>query len=188
MPRDDKTAALASLGAQSSTVLLREAEVLSLAQCAVLCASLRSSKGGEADTVDGRPAFQLDLTRQKLESLVGAEAVARLWALPRKLSPSAPSRFTQVRLFARKYSPTTRPGLGCHCDSSDWTVNIALTDDEAHTGGRLRMWHGNGVDETPRRAGDATAHVWSVAHEVTPVTRGERASLIIFFFHTRQPH
>lgn len=134
------------------------------------------------DNLDGKPAFQLELTRQKLESLIGEEAVARLWALPCKLSPSKSSHFGLVQLFARKYSPTTRRGLERHSDMADWSVNVALTSDEAHTGGRLRIFREGRVDEVVRRAGDATVHKGSVEHDVTPVTKGERASLIMFFF------
>ncbi len=187
--KDDKAEALAALVAPTTEgLLLHKPAALSLEACANLRKLVSSRVNGAAlDTVDGLPEYQVNFTRQELERVIGAQAVASLWALPRTLDVAAPARFTQVRIFARSYGPTTRPLLALHTDASDWTVNVALSDDSDVAGGRLLLLHGSRVQVQERRAGDATVHKWSLVHGVTPVAAGTRFSLILFFFHRRQP-
>ena len=187
--REDKAAAEAALAAPSGSMVLSRPGALSPAQCAALRQLVSARVSGVAlDTADGCPEWQLNLTRQELERVVGGAATAALWALPRALDPAgAPARFTQVRAFARAYGPDKRPHLRLHTDASDYTVNVALADDGQHEGGRLAMLHSGALHAGPRAEGEATVHRWSVAHGVTAVTRGTRFSLILFFFHRRQP-
>jgi predicted 2-oxoglutarate/Fe(II)-dependent dioxygenase YbiX len=187
--REDKAAAEAALAAPSGSMVLSIPAALSPAQCAALRQLVSARVSGVAlDTADGCPEWQLNLTRQELERVVGGAATAALWALPRALDPAgAPARFTQVRAFARAYGPDKRPHLRLHTDASDYTVNVALADDDQHEGGRLAMLHSGALHAAARAEGEATVHRWSVAHGVTAVTRGTRFSLILFFFHRRQP-
>ena len=187
--REDKAAAEAALAAPPGSAVLSRPGALSHEQCAALRRLVSSRVNGDAlDTADGCPEWQLNLTRQELERVIGSPATAALWALPRALDPvGAPARFTQVRAFARAYGPDTRPHLRLHTDACDFTVNVALADDAAHDGGRLALLHSGAVHAAARAEGEATVHKWNVAHGVTAVTRGTRYSLIIFFFHRRQP-
>jgi predicted 2-oxoglutarate/Fe(II)-dependent dioxygenase YbiX len=140
------------------------------------------------DTVDGLPELQLSLSRQQLEGCIGSSAVASLWTLPRQLDRDAPPRFTQYRCFARLYgADQPRRSLGLHTDECDWTVNVSLSDPDSHAGGELVVLHSGRAHALARAEGDATVHHWSVVHGVAPVVRGERASLIIFFYGRRQP-
>ena len=189
LSREDKAAADTALAAPPGSAVLSSPAALSPEQCAALRRLVASRVTGDAlDTADGCPEWQLNLTRQELERVIGSPATAALWALPRALDPvGAPARFTQVRAFARAYGPDTRPHLRLHTDACDYTVNVALADDAAHEGGRLVMLHAGAVQADARAEGEATVHKWNVAHGVTAVTRGTRYSLIIFFFHRRQP-
>jgi hypothetical protein len=190
--REDKAAALTALTAPpsaSSPLVLSRPGALSAPQCAALRRLVSSRVTGKTlDSADGCPEYQVNLTRQALEGVIGTAAVAALWALPRALDPvGAPARFTQVRVFARAYAATTRPHLRLHTDACDYTVNVALADDARHAGGRLVLLHEGAVRADARAEGEATAHKWNVCHGVSAVTAGTRYSLILFFFHTRQP-
>jgi predicted 2-oxoglutarate/Fe(II)-dependent dioxygenase YbiX len=169
--------------------VLEKPRLLGPEACGSLRQLLRSRvSGATVDTVDGLPEYQVNLTRQELERAIGQKAVAALWALPRELDPGgAPARFTQVRCFARMYSATTRRQLAVHTDASDWTVNVALTSDDDVAGGRLVLFHSGGMHVSQRYEGDAVIHHWSVAHGVTDVSSGTRASLVLFFFNRRSP-
>lgn len=185
--KGDKAAALDALHAPLDNVLLTKPGLLVPVACDALRKLLRSKVSRNSiDSVDGLPDFQVNLTRQALEGVIGVDAVAKLWGLPRELDPTgAPARFTQVRCFARLYSPATRTRLAVHTDASDYTVNVALSGDVDVDGGRLVLFHSGKVHVCDRRPGDVLVHRWSLAHGVTEVTRGERASLIVFFYHRR---
>jgi hypothetical protein len=190
--REDKAAALAALAApeaDAAPLVLSRAGALSPAACAALRRLVAARATGAAtDSADGCPEWQVNLTRQELDGVIGAAATAALWALPRQLDPQgAPARFTQVRVFARAYGAAKRPHLRLHTDACDYTVNVALADDARHVGGRLALLHAGALSLAPRAEGEATVHRWNVCHGVTAVTEGTRYSLILFFFHRRQP-
>ena len=65
----------------------------------------------KADTVDGAPDHQLNLSREELESAIGPEAAAALWSLPASfLGEAADAALTSdVEIFVRRYTPATRP-------------------------------------------------------------------------------
>jgi len=186
--RGDKNAALEALHAPLDELLLTRPQLLTLEQCNSLRKLLRARVTSKSlDTVDGLPDYQVDLTRQQLDGVIGPETVTALWQLPRLLDPAAPAKFTQVRLFLRLYSPATRTQLAVHTDASDYTVNVSLTTDNDVEGGKLVLFHSGKAHVCNRQAGEALIHRWSLAHGVTDVVKGERASLILFFFHRRTP-
>ena len=84
-------------------------------------------------------------------------------------------------LFARKYSAGTRPWIGFHHDVNSVTVNVALSDDAAHEGGRLHAIVDARHTVIVRAEGEATVHSSDLFHAVTTMTRGVRYSLILFF-------
>jgi hypothetical protein len=55
---------------------------LSAKACATLRAAVDAQRGLASDSVDGGAEHQLNLSRQALEMLVGAEPASRLWTLP----------------------------------------------------------------------------------------------------------
>jgi predicted 2-oxoglutarate/Fe(II)-dependent dioxygenase YbiX len=65
--------------------------------------------------------------------------------------------------------------------SAEVTVNVALTDEAEHTGGRLLALYGGRVQEISRREGDATIHSSSLLHGVSRTVRGIRYSFIMFY-------
>ena len=160
-----------------------------------------------SDGVDRLPEHQLDLSRLDLEALVGKRILAELWKLPRRLlaqhhsglpadeddeddvvggpSWSDPEPKYEVFIFARRYSRETRPWIGFHYDSCAVTVNVALSDDDDHQGGRLLALLRGGMHVLSRQAGDATVHPSSVLHAVSAMEQGVRYSLILFFYNPR---
>ena len=86
----------------------------------------------------------------------------------------------------RRYTADTRPWFPFHKDRSEVTVNLALSSDAAHGGGRLIALYDHAVRRVERREGDATIHPSSLMHAVSRMTSGTRYSLIIFFGKNKQ--
>jgi hypothetical protein len=106
-------------------------------------------------------------SREALTAVIGVAAVEKLWALAAKhyaemrcaplidrpscgmrprctTEPPPPSAAEGVAalphcwwIYIRQFDPYTRPWFQFHYDHSLLTVNVALTDDHAHVGGRL---------------------------------------------------
>ena len=70
-----------------------------------------------------------------------------------------------------------------HADTAMVTVNVALNDETAHSGGGLLAVFDGAVQHLPRAEGEATVHASTLLHAVTCMTSGTRYSLIVFF-HT----
>ena len=171
------------------------------AGCCALRRAVDARRSVFPDSVDRMPEHQVDISREELEVYIGKPTVAKLWRLPRRLasqresgvpgetSDLAPAnRWTnpeprwRVELFVRRYSRATRPLLNFHRDACAVTVNVALSADEAHTGGRLLAVLDDEVQLIVRDEGEATVHPSDVLHAVTAVEAGVRYSLLLFFF------
>ena len=144
-------------------------------------------------------------SRADLEGLTSARTVAALWRLPRMLysqresgvlaegtdAPAdrwgSPEPCTEpewrVEVFVRRYSRGTRPLMSFHRDACAVTVNVALSDDAAHSGGRLLAVLDDGVQVLKREAGQATVHPSDVLHAVSAMEAGVRYSLLLFFYN-----
>ena len=162
-----------------------------------------------ADSVDGCTDFQLNCTRKELEEFVGKRRVAQLWSVANKAlrhfrgeedwpsdeeeleeeegseeqldkPESNPSLLDAHEIFIRRYTPDTRPWFPFHRDRSELTINIALSDDAQHGGGRLLCLLDGAVRRVERSEGGATVHPSSLMHAVSRMTHGARYSLIIF--------
>ena len=177
--------------------------VLDAPSCKVLRDAVDEKRSCYPDSVDRMPEHQLDLQRDELEKLIGVDAVAGLWRLPRRLFSQresgipgecsdeaegsncyvTPEPTYHVEIFVRRYSRSTRPLIGFHRDACAVTVNVALSDDDAHTGGRLLAVLNDGVHVLGRQAGEATVHPSSVLHAVSAMEGGTRYSLLLFFYH-----
>ena len=176
--------------------VLQVADALSPVATAALCRAVDLDRRLDADSVDGLPEHQLVLTRESLAQLVTEPECERLMRLPaeylrrerleggstEEVDESVAARFSQLReCFIRRYSADTRPFNPFHQDSSRLTVNVALSSDAAHAGGRLLGVYGGAVHTLERRAGEATVHSSELIHGVTRMTGGVRYSLILFF-------
>ena len=154
--------------------------ILESDQCAVLRAVVDNALDGKAtcemadDSVDGEPDFQVELGRERLEALIGEAPVKALWDLFLVMSKEP------HEIFVRRYSADTRPWFPFHHDRSSLTVNVALTDDSEHVGGRLLVVMDGRVSALPRSEGSATVHPSSLLHAVTRLVSGLRYSLILF--------
>ena len=164
-------------------VLTREG-LLSVSACAALRAAIDARVSVERDTVDGAADYQLNLSVDELVALVGAESVAAILAVGRELDltsgGSGRRPLPLVEAFVRRYSPETRPWHAFHQDRAAVTVNVAISDDLSHGGGRLIGLFPNGARTFEREAGTATVHLARTVHGVSRITYGSRYSLICF--------
>ena len=87
-----------------------------------------------------------------------------------------------VDLFVRRYTRDTRPWIAFHQDVSNVTLNVALSDDAHHDGGRLHAILEGRHQVITRAEGEATAHADDVMHAVSAMRGGVRYSLIAFFY------
>ena len=87
-----------------------------------------------------------------------------------------------VDIFVRRYTRETRPWIAFHHDVSNVTINVALSDDAAHEGGRLHAIVDGRHTTISRREGEATCHGDDVMHAVSAMRSGTRHSLIMFFY------
>lgn len=191
--------------ARSCRNVLEEPQVLSAEACKTLRDAVDSASFEESETADGLLEYGLSLSLPSLKALVGDE-----WTTLRALAANAYEElvlsegslkrdrlphwdelgFAPPRtafndephaIFVRKYSAHTRPWLGFHTDRAELTVNVALSDDDAHAGGSLLAVVGNEVRKIERTQGAATIHSSMLVHAVTRMQSHTRYSLIIFF-------
>lgn len=154
--------------------------------CAALRAAVDEQHDHERDTVDGAEDLQLNLTSDDLAALVGSDQVEAILAAGRTLDAQRggkPRELPIVEAFIRRYEPTTRPWHPFHQDRAAITVNVALSDDDDHGGGRLLGLFDDGARCFERDAGDATVHLSRIVHGVTRMTHGTRHALIVFLGH-----
>ena len=86
-----------------------------------------------------------------------------------------------VEIFVRRYAAGTRPWFPFHQDRAELTINVALSDDAEHGGGRLLCVYDGRVHRLMRHEGTATVHRSTLLHGVSRMTSGVRYSLILFF-------
>lgn len=180
--------------------------VLSPEACAKLRHAVDQTRSTEADSVDQGPEHQLNVSRERLSSLCGEKECRKIWELPlayrrwRRARPStateeeqasppepitdeeaAEEALTLKECFIRRYAAEERPFITFHPDAYEVTVNIALSADADHSGGRLVGLFNGKVQALVRPEGGATIHSSQLLHAVTRMTDGIRYSLIAFF-------
>ena len=142
--------------------------------------------GGDDAAGDGGDAAGADIAN---DAAADAEAVARSATAGRAPRPAGgalgrtapPSRLSAQYIFARRYSSQSRPWFPLHPDSAAITVNVALSDDAGHRGGRLVGLYGGRIQTIERAEGEAVVHTSALIHGVTRMSEGVRYSLILFF-------
>jgi hypothetical protein len=198
------SAAMASLLADNNILSVRD--VLTHDQTTVLKNLILDKASARPDSVDGCPDYQVNLSLETLEQLIGTSTLCRLMLLPRQLQRSmeqkpgqeqqgnsysqstiseVPCRtlptYKHVAVFARMYSTQSRPFINFHQDSAAFTVNIALNGDGEYDGGELLVLHQGEMKAELRSRGEATVHTSDLLHGVRRMYAGERFSLILFF-------
>ena len=87
-----------------------------------------ADKQETCDTVDGAPDHQLNLSRERLDELIGLPSAAALWSLPAAFDGTVAAEDAKgAQIFIRHYSPEGRPWNPFHTDSSAMTINVALS-------------------------------------------------------------
>ena len=157
------------------------------------------------------PRAPCQVPAELLESLIGKEEASALLSLPHRylyetagsdvrgdVGGTAPGgaagtgtgggrtpRMALAGSFARRYvadrSGQEQPLTSFHFDSAAVTVNVALTDDNAFSGGKLLGVFGGAVQAITRAEGEASVHSSSLLHGVSRMREGVRYSLILFF-------
>ena len=194
--------------------------LLSPEACAKLRHAVDQTRSTEADSVDQGPEHQLNLSRERLTSLLGEKECRKIWELPlayrrwRRMQPSmqpsgsnndmdeqgiaaeeepppppepitdeeaAEEALSLKECFIRRYAADERPFITFHPDAYQVTVNIALSADADHGGGRLLGLFNGKVQALVRPEGGATIHSSQLLHAVSRMTDGIRYSLIAFF-------
>ncbi len=168
------------------SLLLEDVPALSPAQCAVLrdFADTHITSVIQ-DTVDDLPEYQINLNAEAIAGLLGPETAETLFRMPERMGApkvAAPlDAYREVHMFLRLYAPDKRAFIPFHHDTSDYTVNVALSDDAAFSGGRLLVLRGDGLRAIERTEGRAVLHAGNVVHGVSRIAEGARYSLILFF-------
>ena len=178
---------------------LREADVMGVPNVlnAATCAACRQLVDKECktdvDTVDGCPDYQVNVTYEQLAGLIGSAAARSICVeLPVALCERNPSvhrpevveelrrQKLRMEVFLRRYTAESRPWIPFHSDRAALTVNVALSDESAHKGGRLLAALGDRLAAISRGEGEATLHDSRLLHAVSRTTGGARYSLICF--------
>ena len=155
--------------------------------CAALRAAVDAKRGTVVDTVDGAADHQLNLTTEELALHIGKAQLEAVRSVARSLDVqtggSGQRELPIVEAFVRRYTAGSRPWHPFHQDRAFVTVNVALSDDSEHEGGRLVGLFGDGAVVFERSAGSATVHLSRIVHGVTRMQSGVRYSLIVFLGH-----
>jgi len=166
--------------------LIGAAEALALHQIADRQWRCREATAAADGNDDGDKAAGADTANDAAADDEAAATCATAGRAPRpaggELGRAAPpSRLSAQYIFARRYSSVSRPWFPLHPDSAAITVNVALSDDAGHRGGRLVGLYGGRIQTIERAEGEAVVHTSALIHGVTRMSEGVRYSLILFF-------
>lgn len=148
----------------------------------------------EADSVDGRPAYEFYALHEGRPMGAAFPRAARqwLWAeVTHRLLPSVralPGGEAAVpcTLLIRRYAPGERSGIPLHRDLGTFTtITVSLTGGRGYEGGPFVHTRGRGAEGgrffLPSAAGDALFYGPNTRHGVAVRGRGTRISLNIWF-------
>eukprot|EP01043_Picozoa_sp_COSAG02_P025673 COSAG02_NODE_1451_length_12556_cov_3.624258_2_plen_465_part_00 len=197
----------------TTRALLRRKRAIRPAGCAALRAAVDSDRNMESDSVDNKAQHQQNITIGRLTELIGHQDVDALWQLADDLltlqrseaeaiaeaageeMPASVAEKVEVAnggykvdMFVRRYTRETRPWIPFHYDNCNITINVALSPDTGHEGGRLHAILGGRHRVISREEGEATAHGDDIMHCVSAMRSGVRYSLIMFFFALQDTH
>lgn len=194
----------------STRLVVRRPRMISLEGCAALRGAVDADRDVSRDSVDRMAQHQLNIKVERLIELIGRAETEALWRLADEVleiqraeateradasgqpMTAATAEVTEaadggfyVDLFIRRYTRDTRPWIAFHHDVSNVTINVALSDDMGHEGGRLHVILDGRHTTIGRTEGEATAHTDDVMHAVSAMRSGVRYSLIMFFYKLR---
>ena len=144
------------------------------------CQGARPNATESAGPLDGFEPFMPHL-RRRFDPEAGAAGAETDGTL------DADAIVTLEEAFVRRYSNSTRPFHPLHQDRFRLTVNVALSSDADHGGGRLLGVCNQQVLRFEREEGEAIIHSSELIHGVTKMTSGVRYSLILFFSTRPRP-
>jgi hypothetical protein len=184
VPVDSLLGAIGRLEACAKRAAYKEFDIMRVpgALSCDSCARLREAVDRERctlpDSVDALPEHQLKLDHTSLKELVGADGYSRLMRLPveyvhaenallggEPVEEAMALRFATLQeAFIRRYSAETRPWNPFHQDKARITVNVAVSSDAGHGGGRLVGVYNGALHTILRDEGEATVHSSELFH------------------------
>jgi len=171
----------------TSAEVMHVPRVITSAACAALRAAIDCGQSCSPDSVDQLADHQLDLSLVTLGAIVGRDTVENLVKLGRQWQLQVRPEDARhegdvavIEIFGRRYCAEGRPWMPFHGDRAAVTVNVALSDERDHEGGRLLAALDGVMQHIPRMEGQATVHGATLLHGVTRMTSGSRHSLILF--------
>jgi hypothetical protein len=184
VPVDSLLGAIGRLEACAKRAAYKEFDIMRVpgALSCDSCARLREAVDRERctlpDSVDALPEHQLKLDHTSLKELVGADGYSRLMRLPveyvhaenallggEPVDEATALRFATLQeAFIRRYSAETRPWNPFHQDKARITVNVAVSSDAGHGGGRLVGVYNGALHTILRDEGEATVHSSELFH------------------------
>jgi hypothetical protein len=164
---------------QIQSHVMRQKGVLDAVDCLVLREAVDRYRTSIPSSIDGAADHQLDLNVHNLKSLLSVARVRELFLLAaefRRASGVPTQDVVQqqqqrrrvegiekeleepITIFLRRYSADTRPWNPFHNDAAAVTVNVALSADSQHGGGRLLALTDGALTAIERAEGEATIH------------------------------
>ena len=135
--------------------------------------------GGRIDTVDGEPEWQVNYLQKDMENMCGEAKIDNIVNIAYEMN----SEITNAEFFVRKYGDGARGKLRHHCDLSLVSMTILLNNFSDYEGGEFEYLNNREVKQSKVvNKGCGSFHNGLTIHGVEPVTRGNRWTLIAFFF------
>jgi hypothetical protein len=134
------------------------------------CRLMRHLDSAAAAAPQPMDDFKITLTRAELTAVVGAQAVARLYAQFKSMG----GHVCEIKL---RRCAAYGQCINFHLDHAKMTMQVALNGDDEYCGGRLVFAGQDGFRFPARPAGAITIHDSTVVHGVTKMQSGVRYGL-----------
>ena len=144
-----------------------------------ICDNCKGNGYIRIDTVDGEPEWQVNYLQKDMENMCGEAKIDNIVNIAYEMN----SEITNVEFFVRKYGDGARGKLRHHCDLSLVSMTILLNNFSDYEGGEFEYLNNREVKQSKVvNKGCGSFHNGLTIHGVEPVTRGNRWTLIAFFF------
>ena len=157
----------------------RHHQVLAAAESAALVATFRRDGGGDSISI-GEDDLKVELRREEVEAVLGADRVAELVELFGGGGGGEGGMTVDRWVFRQVRARESGPGhcIKFHTDVSARTMHIRLNRPGECDGGQLAFVNREGAVERCTDA-QATLHDWRLVHGVTQLRRGVRFGLFL---------
>lgn len=131
------------------------------------------------DTVDGLPEWQVTVVQKIMEKLCTVTEIRNIVQIAYDKYPS----ISNADFYIRKYGDGARENLPWHADQTVVSFTIHLSNYFEYEGGDFVFIEGKEIKRSSElKKGCGVFHSGDVIHSIEPVTKGNRWSLVSFFF------